>query len=302
MKSKAKKSPGKPGKVVSANSLGSRELLDLNPCGLKPHPLLERVPMREALSKLMAKDRDHKEAAAEEAEDWRAFCADVKAHGVQEPIRAALIGGEWLIVDGRHRWQAALAGELATVPVAQVPGEHAADIILGAIAHRRHLPKSATAYLAVMLHPHIATEAERGKPSAEKLAEGKVTRAALAERTGISMALLEDAVRTWRHFEDKPAQRKKLEPLVLSGHVSLGAARAGASGGAATKDKARPEVDYFAPWRKTLNKLTIGLSDWDKWKPEEKEEAVRVAALAPGAWPEEIRAAVLKSLTGEGAV
>lgn len=46
-------------------------------------------------------------------EEWQVFLADVRENGVLEPL---VIQRENVILDGRHRWQAALECNQATIP------------------------------------------------------------------------------------------------------------------------------------------------------------------------------------------
>ena len=89
----------------------------MNPRFLKPHPLAELMP-------------------AMSADEFTALTADIKRHGVREPV----VVFENMILDGRHRLKA--CDELCIDPPSRVfegTAEEAKAFVLSANVHRRHL-------------------------------------------------------------------------------------------------------------------------------------------------------------------
>ena len=91
------------------------------------HPLLAPVP-RLAL----------------DAPEMLALIASVETHGVLAPL---IVNERAEIIDGRARLIAAQKAGLTEVPCVVVPDEDAATLILDTLCARRHLTKSALAYV-----------------------------------------------------------------------------------------------------------------------------------------------------------
>ncbi len=275
-------------------------IVQLDPVQCAAHELLERIIMRPALAAMLAGDATYKEAAAGETAEWESFCADVRMRGVQEPVRYIIRAGKILIVDGRHRWQAALLGELTRIPGIQVTEEEAVQIILGSVAHRRHMSKETVAYMAVLMYPQLAAVTRGGaRQTAENAVcpPGTVTRQSVATQVGCSLRLIEEACATYKVLAEKPAARKKLEPLVIGGIIGLGAARAGAAGGdAGTNDNGDRRPSSFASMSRTFRSLTSQVRGYETWEPADREEAVKFITQRATEWPAQFIADLVTAL------
>jgi len=97
------------------------------------------------------------------AEEFEEFAADVKKHGVQQPLE--LIPGTTTIIDGRTRFKAAKLADLAAVPVrdADLAGESPVAHMLRVAIHRRHLTTGQRAMLALELEKEFVGEAKERK-------------------------------------------------------------------------------------------------------------------------------------------
>jgi hypothetical protein len=291
-----KKSAGKSAKPKAPR------IVQLDPVKCAAHELLERITMRPALAAALAGDADYRDAAAGESAEWEAFCADVAMRGVQEPVRYIVRGGKVFIVDGRHRWQAALAAGLKSIPGIQVTEDKAIEIILGSVAHRRHMSKETVAYMTVIMYPHLAG-GTRGRPvNSAKIAEldqtaemavcppQAITRQSAALQVGCSLRLIEEACATFKVLSDKPSARKKLEPLIIGGIIGLGAARAGAAGGeASTDDNNQRRPSSYASVSRTLRSFTSQVREYDSWPADDREAMVVFLAARTAEWPEAFR-------------
>ncbi len=86
-----------------------------------------------------------------EGEAFAALVADIKAHGVREPIiRMKGDDGEWEILDGRNRLRACEAAGVGPC-FAEYEGDDPLGAVLSANLHRRHLNESQRALAAAKL-------------------------------------------------------------------------------------------------------------------------------------------------------
>ncbi len=260
------------------------------------HELLEPVPVTSDLALKLAKDRDWKAEGAAKAEEWTQFVGDVRTHGVKEAVW--IIEGTTTLVEGRRRVLAVREIGGGEVPFRFCKESEAREVILRSVAMKRVATKESKAYLAVYLHPYVAVR-PKGRPSAITLEKSamtaELTREQLAASAGCSLRTLEEACATFSFMREHPTQRKRLEPLLFEGLIGLGAARAGAAGGNATKGKDRPQA-YFAGYSRGLSGFTATFQEWDKWPEEDRAEAVKAMAASISTWPEEIRAALTNAL------
>ncbi len=189
---------------------------------LQPHPLLGTSGMLDELSrnelvksgKGDAAQRALREAKVDELNlKLDSLQADIAKNGIIEPIKICLENGEWLIVDGRHRWMAAKALNRETVPCALVDPKNAREIILSAMLGK-HLSKGARAYSAVQVHPEVALEAAKGKQMGTECPFKSQTDLAL--KIGVSERLMKVACALYRVFynPDHKTLRIKYEKSV----------------------------------------------------------------------------------------
>jgi hypothetical protein len=124
--------------------------------------MIDRVPVRDLQVHSAARDvpdmRD---------EEWRPFLADVKAHGVQEPL---VVQKGSVVLDGRHRLKAAQESGQKTVParVVDLTEEEQVAHVYSAAQLRRHLADDQRAVLAARWY----------------LAEAKAARSQRARKAG----------------------------------------------------------------------------------------------------------------------
>lgn len=296
----SKKSPKK--KATPRKPKG-RAVKMIEVSALSVHPLLDRAPMRPELADLLEAMGRTGEAAAER-ESWEAFCADIAAHGVMDPVSYVKTADGLRIIKGRHRWRASTLKGRSHIPAMEEPAERAAEIILGEAGHRlNHVSKESAAYMTVLFYPHLAEVrrgGDRSRPAAEQTAETAVcpplTRAGAAAMVGCSLRLIEEACATYKALAEKPSMQVKLEPLIAAGKLSLGAARAGAAGGSSTKDQPRRPSSY-ASASKTLRSLSSQLREFDSWDEADRSAAGEHLAVMVEGWPSSVRALFTEALT-----
>lgn len=295
---------------------------------LKFHPLLKRVAMlpelidRETkLGKAQGKSRAaHKAIAEEMSHDFSALVESVSRHGIREKLKVIHTPKGYQIVDGRHRFEAAvtvattgyedparnaIARKFAAEGVAceLVKEDEVIPIIMDAVT-RRHMSKGARAYLAVLMQPTVVTEAKAreksGKPSAFS-AEG------LAARAGVSVRLVEDAIALYRQFEARGDVRKKFEDAIWVG-AGLAKLRAGIEGYLKTgkEPEEEPETEAQARARiaqervesalKVWTGVTTTLKHWKTMPAAGREEVIRIGVETILETPAEFRAALTAAL------
>lgn len=149
---------------------------------LRPHPASSDVP---------------KMSGAE----WALFLADVGRRGVQEPL--VVLAGTDLVLDGRHRLDAAELSEAEDVPVryVDVPESEQVDYVIRAAICRRHLNESQRALLAAK----IATVG-RGRQAAD------------LEGANLHVQTVEQAAKL---LNVSPRSVKSARSVLASGHEAL---------------------------------------------------------------------------------
>lgn len=290
----------------------SGKIIQLDPAECIEDPLLERISNVPRMAALLRGQADWKEEASQNAADLEAFIADVKARGVIQPAmfyRNAK--GQPVLVCGRTRRHAAQATG-HKLPAIEIEQKHARDYILSDAAHRRSLPKSAIAYIALLMHPEVAAGSHGGDrksssppnlighPTEDLSGEPlKLTFRDLASLAGCSVSVIAEAVETYRYLSTRKKARSKMEPLITAGLITLGAARAGAAGSEATSDQPRRPAGESALVR-GLKTLGSRARDFDKWPEDEIEAATASLSAAVATWPESFRAVMRTALTTSG--
>jgi hypothetical protein len=203
---------------------------------LTVHPLLAPVP-RLAL----------------DTTEFQALQRSVETLGFLRPV---LVNERHEIMDGRCLVLAAEKTGLVAVPTLLCPDNEAAAIILDTLFARRHLTKSAQAYLAYpLLEPSAAARREaqiRGllagrKPRASIPATNGQSVEEIAHAYGFKRDLYFQARQAVTLFAAQPAYRAQMEPLLLSGEVSLQGVIAGWTGkmAAALPRRQADQLDLF---------------------------------------------------------
>jgi len=203
------------------------------------HPDLDRIAMMSATHAALAtaKNKDASKIEITEGiqDDWTAFVDEIREHGVLEPIKVLKIparlpdevdGVQYLIVDGRHRWQASEEAGLATIPFEIVDHSQARAIMEGTITARRNYTKAQKAFIAVLFHPELldvkagnpqfGINAELGKPDLGANAELIVSPKAIATKYGVGERTLRQAVEVSRLMDSlRGTYRRKVEAQEL---------------------------------------------------------------------------------------
>ncbi|NJL18947.1 MAG: hypothetical protein HC901_01155 [Bdellovibrionaceae bacterium] len=216
----------------------------IDPClaGIRPHACIRHIPQWPDNSPRMEALRHEMQRTG--------FCAPVlmtAKHEVVDP-------------DSRERWRAARALQLECIPVQIIDESQADTVFFHALLQRRHLTKSALAFLA---YPRIAFAHEEARAHALKMIKktndlpsdinvGRAPKTVdeLAGSLGISPSLLKEARRVHEIFAKDAAFKAQMEPRLLAEPiggeheqhrpVGLGAIIAGYAG-KANEDKARAD-------------------------------------------------------------
>lgn len=244
-------------------------------------PMLGQVAKRLLGDKSASAKQVGKDLDAEVAALW----ASLDREGILEPIKAHKDDkGRWIIDDGRHRFEWALARGKGEVPVAEVTPEQGQALIEATVIGRRHWTKGQRAYLGVLLHPEVAGVA----PGRPKITDsvGNLNATDLAERLGVSVDTVQQAVELYRTFHApgvpksspeaiEAADLKDRYEMSIWAGAGLGAVLAGIAGGLSTGGKNRPESGFHSLDKPlaTLGRLS-GL--FTKWDEAERSKALRL--------------------------
>ena len=248
---------------------------------LANHPILDRVSLVAESAGLLTEyhhgDPERRERASDLRDDWAAWVQEIRDHGVLEPLKVVKNPdheGRYLVIDGRHRLQAARDAGKKEVPCVIV---HEGDIhahMEGSVIARRHWTKSMLAYFALLLHPEVAVENRHGGDrkaiKSQKMRLDLTTREELAERYRVSPRLMDDAIWIYRQLDEHPDLRPRIEPSLWAG-VPLMRLRLGIEGATATLDQPRrPASPDSASWGKYVNGLRTRLVLWESWTEEQR--------------------------------
>lgn len=203
-------------------------IVDLPTAQLAMHPVLDRVMLvpDASIALLDQKgDKQDQDNADDLATDWSAWIEEIRENGILEPLRVVAEGDQLLVIEGRHRLQAAQEIGMTHVPCILVEIADLLKYAEGTVRGRRHWTKSQRAYFAVLMHPEVAAEGRNGgdrksvrtecglidgQPSAFS-AEG------LATRYGVGSRMIELAISLYRGLEKYTHHRAKYESRLWGG-------------------------------------------------------------------------------------
>lgn len=274
--------------------------LTIDPCfdGIRAHVCIKHIPQWPDNSPRMeAKRREMKRSR---------FCPPIlmtAKHEIVDP-------------DSRESWRAAKMLQLDRVPIHIVPDDQASTVFVSVIGQRRHISKSAIAYLvfpalksALEEAQHAAREnLKKGPNSPSDINIGRETPQTIdqiAEGIGISGSLLKEARRVHEIFAKDAAFKAQMEPRILvepiggeheqNRPVGLGAVIAGHAG-KANEDKSRNDrgqLELFGQAVKTFCIRAPQIADeaaarkvvraqLEHLSPEDLENVQRTAAMVVG--------------------
>jgi hypothetical protein len=307
----------KPPLMIQQKNLSFHELLKR--VGLLPNLIQRETEM----GKGQGKNRGaHKAAAEEMSHDFESLIVSIAKHGIREKLKVVKTKKGWKIVDGRHRFEAALevikrflgseafpvfaamAQKLADegLPCEEVDEADAVPIIMDAV-NRRHLSKGARAYLAVMMHRENIKEGSGRKSRTEC----GITAPELATEAGVSLRLMEDALSLHKTFMARADLRQRFEPAIWVG-AGLAKLAAGVEAYQKTGQEPdeEPETEAQAKARIAQERIETAMSKWvgvttafKHWDTIPKDG--RITVIQSGvdavlALPEEVRRAIANAL------
>lgn len=276
----------------------------LKPADLQPHPLLRRVGLlpdmisrEETKGNKAGKNREtHKELAAEMTEEFEALRQSILAQGVMDPLKIVRDGDQWLIADGRNRWEASRSIDPEKpIPCVEVGPEEVREVILAA-GTRRHMSKQARALMAVMVYPEIAEDAKAGRPKKSPDEQG-ISQVALAKLVGVGLATVEEACRFWRAISLTPKTRDERLNQVFSG-VSFERIEQGDSSAKASGGKERPPSQPALLLLRNANSMIKQWSSWQEISPEARVKTTEKMVEAMRGAPAEMREAIQAAWEG----
>lgn len=252
-------------------------------------PALASVPMLGDVSaSLLAQASTQAKAMGQAMADERAaLWASLDREGILEPLKVHhTSGGQYMLHDGRHRFEWAKARGLETVPVMEITEAQGMAIAEATVVGRRHWTKGQRAYLGLLLHPEVA-QAKRGGDQYQTDSVGLVLDSpSLAARLGVSADTVLQAAELYRTFFapgfkagspeaiQAAALKAKYELSIWAG-AGLGAVLAGIAGGQSTTGQAKAATGFQhldAPLA-SLTRLSKAFTGWDG---EERAKALRL--------------------------
>lgn len=166
-------------------------------------------------------------------ERWSGMLKSVGADGVKEPVYVFKRNdGKYHLRDGRNRADAARLCKYTDVP-AVLTDEPALAISLRTTASRRGVSRGCIAFMALQTFPHLLgnkTGPKNNSPTQWANSAETLTVPEVAERIGVSKALLDQAIELGKLFNIHPKEAKRDTPKIFAG-VGLGALIAGIKGG-----------------------------------------------------------------------
>lgn len=219
------------------------------------------------------------------------------------------------VVKGRLRLRSAKACGLTEVPVEEVEEKDVASIILHSLCVRRHLTKSALAYLGYPLMEPALAESRRRRtenlrnhvnPSKPRsYPQGTFGSAGdLAEHLGVGRKLFFEACEIHKKFAQHPKLRSEWEPKILSGEMGLGQVQQAISGKiAANEGKTTPKGDANQLMLALFDTAKVRFDRWEKLERSQRDKAVEKfeTEFLPSL-PQELLAAAEKFLENRRAV
>lgn len=181
----------------------------IDPCadGIRPHQCIKHIPLW-----------------PDNGPRMEALRGELQASGLCQPVQMTA-KHEIVDADSRERWRAARMLQLDSIPIAIVPEDQATSACANALAHRRHLTKSAIAYLLFPLVERLLDEArhralemlKKGNdfPSGAPCRTGN-SREDICHRLGVGDTLLKEARRVHELFAKDPSFKAQMEPRILA--------------------------------------------------------------------------------------
>jgi hypothetical protein len=293
---------------------------------LFPHPLLDRVGMlpemirRETRMGNRSGDNrdDHKARAAELSGEFAALVADIAARGIQEPLKVSRGLINWLIADGRNRWEAYQAAceadpetaarlEAQGIPCIEIEDADAPLVILSAMT-RRHMSKQARALMAVKVFPEVAESGDDRRRA--NLSKGNdypskgneypfKDQADFAARIGVSVETMKDACLFWRKLKllPKAEEAEDMVQQVMAG-ISFRDAELGQKGRAATAGLPRQPDKVWTLMARNCGSIKNQWKAFGSLREESRLDIIEKLQDAFAGAPEEVKTALLKTLEG----
>lgn len=260
--------------------------LTLNPRRLRPHPalaLLPRIPVEPA--------------------EAQAFQADIEAQGLLVPV---LVDADHRLLDGQRRVEAASTLGFGEIEC-RVVGEHeAVRAILSGFIHRRHLTKSAVAYLSFPLIEPALEEARARKlaclrrgdePRSAPVHYGEeLTAEGLANQLGIARRTFFYAADLHKRLAGHDELRAQVEEAIFVDGAGLGALIAGLAGKEATDGKPRPQIKQLALFTEGFRTLRNRFAYWTKFDATERKQALQSIRETVLDMPDDLRAELVAEL------
>ena len=208
---------------------------------------------------------------------FQSLVRSIMDQGVLDPLKITEAGQ---VVDGRHRLRAAKIAGLESVECIVVPEERVGEIALATLTERRHLvTRGQLAYAAYPLFAEGHRELQAKNSELIRTgAKAAVTVEDYAEQIGVSRDLFFQAARLHLAFDGDPELKAEWEPKIMAAEdpIGLGAAIAGIRGQEVSTERTPARNTALHNWEVAWRNLVRPAAAWDRWSPEERDQATRV--------------------------
>lgn len=256
---------------------------------LRPHPLLDGHPTaRRVVEVLSASPAPNEEGLEHAAQTAAQFEESISDHGIIKPLDVCPDEetGTYLILDGRHRFEASTAESFRCIVH---PAEEAEEIILALNFDSKKMSSEKKAWLIVSTYPALAEVKNRrgGRPPKNWSETDRFSVSGFSERYRVRKEVLVEAAATYRAAVEKD----KLEwasARVWAG-LGLGAIRAGLAGESTSAGQAKPKANYFSILDRSMASLTTAFKAWKGLPIKEKASLATRWETLKAALPEDLR-------------
>ncbi|MES2219391.1 MAG: hypothetical protein V4587_00305 [Acidobacteriota bacterium] len=221
-----------------------------------------------------------------DGDQFNALVEDMREHGLRKPL---LIDdeGHLLSLDDRARHRAARQLQLAEVPVSVIATDSVFAAMISSVLHRKHLSKSARAYILYPLFEKAHQEAARRYTENLKkgqqisvlhaVQDGKDGVSKLASRAGISDRLFRYAAEVHDIFRKDAEYKANLEEAILSDDpeecVALSRVVAGYGGRNATAGKNKGGREQLSLFEDVLDHQFNRFKYWGELADADRKKA-----------------------------
>lgn len=241
-----------------------------------------------------------------QGEEFLALVDSIEQRGLDYPI---IVDQRNRILDGRHRWMAAVKLGLETLPAILRKEEDAVEVMTESLMQRRHFTKGARVYLVIPMLDGYMLSGEKRR--FENLKKGDISQVLpkpaqqvsgrwsvdVAAKLGVSADIVEKAKQLHQIYAKDPEYKAQTEAQLLSGDKGLGALIAGWAGKHATKGKDRVDSPAAELVLRGVSTLVKRVDRWSSLDAEDKRLVLQQTRELAAGTPKEHCSAIAVMLS-----